>query len=191
MINRRTFVATAAAALATPAFAQGAGWITIFDGKSLDGWTKVGDAPISLADGVAQAEKGSGNLVWKDQLGDFELRAELYVSDNANSGIFVRFPEKEKPNSRTGYEFNVFDQRPDPSYGTGAIVNVAKAATPVKAGGQWNTLEILCKGHELTFRMNSQTTVDKAKDEKHAKGYVSLQFGGGTVRFRKVEIRLL
>ena len=191
MMDRRTFVATAAAALATPSFAQGAGWITIFDGKSLDGWTKVGNAPIELTDGAAQAEKGSGNLVWKDQLSDFELRAEMYVSDDANSGIFVRFPDKEKPNSTTGYEFNVYDQRPDPSYGTGAIVNVAKAAAPVKAGSKWNTLEIMCKGHELTFKLNGQTTVDKAKDGKTAKGYMSIQFGGGTVKFRKVEIRPL
>lgn len=192
MIHRRTFIATGLATLAAgQALAQAAGWTTIFDGKSLDGWTKVGDPNITLVDGIVQADKGNGNLVWKDQYADFELRAEIFTSAEANSGIFVRFPEKDKPNSKTGYEFNVYDKRPDPSYGTGAIVDVAKAISAPVAAGKWNVMEIICKGQELTYKFNGVTTVDKAKDAKNAKGYISLQFGGGTVRFRKVEIRAL
>ncbi len=42
----------------------------------------------------------------------------------------------------TSYEVNIFDKRPDPSYGTGAIVNVAKPSTFLKAANQWNTYEI-------------------------------------------------
>ncbi len=192
MIHRRTFIATGLAGLAAaPALAQTAGWTTLFDGKSLDGWTKVGDPNVTLADGIVQADKGNGHLVWKDQYADFELRAEIYIAADANSGIFVRFPEKEKPNSKTGYEFNVFDARPDPTYGTGAIVDVAKVDPMPKVAGNWTVMEITCKGSELTFKLNGKTTADKVKDTKNAKGYVSLQFGGGLVRFRKVEIRAL
>jgi hypothetical protein len=41
---------------------------------------------------------------------------------------------------------NIYDQRPDPSYGTGAIVNFAKVEPMPKAGGKWNTYEITAKG---------------------------------------------
>ena len=201
MINRRKILiggALGANALvaARTVMAQSAGWTTLFDGKSLDGWTKTGDPNITLADGVVQADKGNGHLVWKDQYGDFELRAEIWINADANSGIFVRFPNKEKPSSKEGYEFNIFDARPDPSYGTGAIVDTAKAATIMKAGGKWTVMEITCKGSELSFKLDGQTTVDNANNGANghvpsARGYVSLQFGGGLVRFRKVEIRAL
>ena len=197
MINRRTFVATGLAGLAAaPALAQGAGWSTIFDGKSLDGWTQIGDADVKLVNGVAQAEKGNGHLVWKDAYGDFEMRAEVWIEPKGNSGVFVRFPDKAKPSSKDGYEFNIFDARPDPSFGTGAIVDTAKAATVLKAADKWTLMEITAKGAELSFKLDGVTTVDKARIDGNGhtpstKGFISLQFGGGLVRFRKVEVRPL
>ena len=73
----------------------------------------------------------------------------------------------------------------------GAIVGVGKVDPMPKAGGKWNLMEITCKGPELSFRLNGQTTADKVKGDRSARGYIGLQFGGGVVRFRKVEIRVL
>lgn len=198
MINRRTLLATGLTGIITlPTFAQTSGWVTLFDGKSLDGWTQVGDPNITLSDGVAQADKGNGHLVWKNPLANFELRAEIWIDAKANSGIFIRFPDKTKPSSKEGYEFNIFDARPDPSFGTGAIVDTAKAMSPIKAADKWTTMEIIAKGAELSFKLDGVTTVDKASTNANGhhisdRGYLSLQFGGGgLVRFRKVEIREL
>ena len=126
--------------------------------------------------------------VWKDQYGDFELKAEIWTSEDANSGIFVRFPDKQKPGSKDGYEFNIFDKRPDPSYGTGGIPNVAPTMVPIKVGGQWSTYDITAKGSQLTIVLNGVKTVD-VRDTKFAKGPFALQYGGGVVKFRKVQIR--
>ena len=41
----------------------GAGWVTLFDGKSLDGWNQIGDSNWKVADGVLVADKGNGFLV--------------------------------------------------------------------------------------------------------------------------------
>src|SRR5579884_3846581 len=72
-------------------FAQSAsGWTTLFDGKSLDHWNKIGTANWRLEDGVAIADHGNGFLVSKSSYTDFELRAEFWVDDDANSGIFIR-----------------------------------------------------------------------------------------------------
>lgn len=168
-----------------------AGWITLFDGSNLNSWTAIGNANWRLTDGAVQAELGSGMLVSKDSYTDFQIRAEFWVDSEANSGIFLRCSDTKKITSENAYEVNIFDKRPDPSYGTGAIVGVAKAGTVLKAGGQWNTYEITAKGSQFTVTLNGVRTVDGIQNSKHAKGPIALQYGGGVVKFRKVQIRLL
>lgn len=102
------------------------GWITLFDGHNLNSWTAVGNANWRLADGIVQAELGNGSLVSKNAYKDFELRAEFWVDAEANSGIFLRCADPKKVGPDSCYEVNIYDQRPEPSYGTGAIVGVAK-----------------------------------------------------------------
>jgi len=182
-------VAAGALWQAQQASGQGsAGWVTLFDGKSLDHFNKIGDANWSLADGVVQADKGNGFLVSKESYGDFQIKAEFWVDDAANSGIFIRCSDPQKVTAENAYEVNIYDKRPDPTYGTGAIVNVAKVEPMPKAGGKWNTYEITAKGPQLTVILNGQKTVD-VSDSKHAKGPVALQYGAGVVKFRKVEIK--
>ena len=114
----------------------GDGWITLFDGKNLDQWqAEAGNnAAWRIEDGSITAEKMDKdpkaivNLVSKQSFTNFELRAEFWVSDDANSGIYIRCTDPGRVNSKSAYEVNIFDTRPDPSFGTGAIVDVAKAA---------------------------------------------------------------
>ena len=190
MIDRRNVVVgLATSALATPALAQGA-FKPLFDGKTLDGWSRIGEANWSVGEGMISADKGAGGfLVSKDSYRDFDLRAELWVSDDANSGIFIRCTNRAEITSSNAYEVNVFDQRPDPSYGTGAIVGVAKVSPMPKAGGKWNTMEITARGDTFTVVFNGQKTVDGARNATNAEGAIGLQYGAGVVRFRKVEIR--
>ena len=178
------------AASLQPVEAQG-GWTTLFDGKNMDAFNKVGDANWTIADGVLQADKGMGGyLVTKQPYTDFEIRAEFWVDTPANSGIFIRCDNPQMPGAEACYEVNIFDTRPDPTYGTGGIVNVAKVAAPIKAGGKWNTYEIRAQGSHLTVTLNGMKTAD-ANDTKHARGPFALQYGAGVVKFRKVEVRPL
>jgi hypothetical protein len=167
------------------------GWTTLFDGKNIDAFNKVGDANWTIVDGVLQADKGMGGyLVTKQPYTDFEIRAEFWVDTPANSGIFIRCENPQMPGAEACYEVNIFDTRPDPSYGTGAIVNVAKVAAPIKAGGKWNTYEIRAQGSHLTVTLNGMKTAD-AQDAKHARGPFALQYGAGVVKFRSVQVRPL
>jgi hypothetical protein len=98
---------------------------------------------------------------------------------------------------------NIWDTRPDPTYGTGAIVDVGKVDPMPKAGGKWNVYEITAKGSTFTVTLNGQKTVDGAQDTKFASGRIALQHGlgvkddkgvvndRGVVKFRKVEIKPL
>src|SRR5207253_9804620 len=112
-----------------------AGYTTLFDGKNLSSFNMIGDANWRLADGVVQADKGNGFLVTKNLYGDFQLKAEFWVDDDANSGVFIRCENPQMITAMNAYEVNIFDKRPDQTYATGAIVDVAKPLTPMKAGG--------------------------------------------------------
>ena len=179
------------------------GWVTLFDGKNLDNFDKVGDANWRIEDGAVVADKGNGFLVTKNTYTDYQIRAEFWVDSDANSGIFIRCTDPEKIGSATAYEVNIWDTRPDPTYGTGAIVDVGKVNPMPKAAGKWNVYEITAKGSTFTVTLNGQKTVDGAQDAKFATGRVALQHGlgvkddkgvvndKGVVKFRKVEIRPL
>lgn len=166
------------------------GWITLFDGTNLDQWNRIGNANWRLEDGAVQADKGSGHLVSKNSYTDFQIRAEFWVDPAANSGIFIRCSDPQKISSQNSYEVNIYDKRPDPDYGTGAIVDVAKVSPMPKAGGRWNTLEITAKGPQLTVIFNGVRTVN-VQDSKYARGPIALQYSAGVVKFRKVEIKPL
>ena len=190
MSNRRTvLLGLAAAALATPALAK-ARFRPLFNGRDLDGWTPVGDANWTVEGGVLSADRGGMSfLVSKDSFRDFDLRAEIWVSDDANSGIFIRCADRTQITPATAYEVNVFDQRPDPTYGTGAIVNIAKVSPMPKAGGRWNLMEVRARGDALSVTFNGRKTVDAVRDAAHAEGPIALQYGAGVVKFRAVEVR--
>ena len=172
-----------------------AGWTTLYDSSSnLNRWTLVGDANWRIQDGAIQADflrsKTPSYLVTKTTYQDMEIRAEVWVDGESNSGIFIRCQQADKIGADSCYEINIGDSRPDPSYGTGAIVDVAKVSPMPRAGGQWNLLEITAKGDQLSVKLNGQVTA-QARDSKHAKGYLALQYGSGVVKFRKVQIRPL
>ncbi|WP_395612490.1 DUF1080 domain-containing protein [Allosphingosinicella sp.] len=192
MSDRRTFLlgATAAALLPAPAFARAA-IRRLFDGRTLAGWTPLGDANWRVEHGLITADRGGISfLVSRERYRDFDLRAEFWVSENANSGIFLRCQDRAAITADNAYEVNIFDRRPDPTYGTGAIVNVAPVALPLPhAGGRWNVMVIRMLGDRFSVVLNGRTTVREARDGRHAEGPVALQYGAGIVRFRRVTLR--
>jgi hypothetical protein len=170
--------------------AQAGEWTTLFDGKTLKGWDVVGDANWEVADGVIQANKGTGFLVTPVPYRDFQITAEFWVTDDANSGIFIRCSDPKTISATNAYEVNIYDKRPDPTYRTGGIVDVAKPSVVINTGGKWNTYDITAKGPKMTVILNDMKVVD-AEDTKHPDGRIALQYGAGTVKFRNVRIRKL
>jgi hypothetical protein len=167
-------------------------WITLIDGTDgLNNWIRVGDANWRAVDGAIQADhktdKANSFLVTKSSYTDFRIRAEFWVSDDANSGIYMRCADTKNITDRTCYEANVFDQRPDPTYGTGAIVHLVPVSPMPKAGGKWNTYDITVKGDQMTVKLNDVVTA-QGRDSKLASGPIALQYGAGVVKFRKVQI---
>jgi hypothetical protein len=188
-------VAFGAILVASQASAQtGPGWITLLDSKNMGDWNRVGTTNWRMENGAVVADKrtskGTAHLVSKASYKNFEIYAEFWASHDANSGIFIRCSDPKKPSSRTCYEVNIFDQRKDPTYGTGALVNFVEVDPMPKAGGKWNTYMIIAKGRVLVVALNGRKTVD-TENGLFKEGPFSLQHGAGVIKFRKVAIRPL
>ena len=187
---------TAALRHAPPAAAQtGPGWVSLFDGKAIGSeWDRVGETNWRVEDGAIVADKrtsqGAAYLVSKAKYKDFQVYVEFWASDDANSGVFLRIQDPVTVTDRTGYEVNIFDQRQDPTYGTGGIVHFAEVHPMPKVGGKWNTFEITAKGRQITVLLNGQKTVE-LHNGLFVEGHFGLQHGGGVIKFRKVAIKPL
>ena len=172
----------------------GPGWTVLLDDKAMGEWDKVGETNWRMEDGALVADKRTSKdpayLVSKVKYKDFQVYAEFWSSDDANSGIFLRCQDPAKIGDHTCYEVNIFDQRPDPTYGTGAIVAFAEVSPMPKAGGKWNTYEITAKGRQISVLLNGQKTVD-LHNGMFVEGPITLQHGSGIIKFRKVAIKPL
>ena len=187
LLSRFTVLLLAAAAMTLAGCASTpstGGWITLLDnGKGLENFDRIGDANWRVEEGLVVADKGKGgHLVTKNSYKDFEIRVEFWAASDTNS-----------------YEVNIWDIRPDPKYGTGAIVDIAAVPVPIKetVGGKWNVMHITANGPQLTVVLNGVTTVN-VKDSSYTQGPFTLQYGagvkgavGGPIKWRKVQVRPL
>ena len=193
--TRTVACAVALTLAAPPSQAQsGEGWITMLDGESMGDWNRVGETNWRPEEGAVVADnrtsEGMAFLVSKEPYENFLLHVEFWASDDANSGVFFRCADPEEITDRTCYEANVFDQREDPSYGTGAIVRHTEVDPMPKAGGKWNTLVITADGRDIIVELNGETTA-QLRSGLLTEGPIALQHGAGTVKFRKVAIKPL
>jgi hypothetical protein len=172
----------------------GEGWITLLDGTKMGDWNQVGETNWRLEDGAVVADKlaskSAAFLLSKNSYNDFMLHIEFWASDDANSGIYMRCQDPAKLTDKSCYEANIFDQRPDPSYGTGALMHFVEVNPMPKAGGKWSTYEITAKGRQITVVLNGQKTAEM-RNNLFAEGPIALQHGAGVIKFRKVAIKPL
>ncbi len=166
------------------------GWILLFDGRTLSGWSPTGDADWKVEEGTIAATMGTGFLVTSRPFEDFEFKTDVWIDQTANSGVFFRCGEGN-PGARACYEANIFDTHD--RWPTGSINNSETSLpNPPDTIGKWNTFEILADGNHLAITVNGRTTVD-IQDQRLASGPIALQEGGGggmgLVRFRNVKIR--
>jgi hypothetical protein len=198
----RTMLITAAMAASGCAVApSGADWVVLIDGgKGLENWNRLGDANWRSEGGTIMADQGKASyLVSKNSYKDFVIYAEFWAETDTNSGIFIRASDPNKIAAENSYEVNIWDIRPDPTFGTGAIVDFAPVPVPItnKAGGRWNTFEITAKGSDLSVKLNGIVT-SRTQNTLFASGPFALQFGpgvkgvtGGPIKWRKVQIKTL
>ena len=179
---------TATSADTAPATPNTGTWVNLFDATSLDAFAQVGDANWRIDGDTVRADDGTGMLVTHDSYSDFELEVEFWVDEPANSGVFVRCQNPADINDGNCYEVNIYDTRPDQTYRTGGIVNVASPNRFMYAAGRWNRFAISAIGSRLEVEFNGEKVVE-VDDERFSEGPIALQRGAGVVMFRNVRVR--
>lgn len=179
------------------------GWVTIFNGKSLDGW-KINEVPESwsLEDGAIVAHGPRSHLFY---VGDdkpfvnFEFQAEVMTKPGSNAGIFIHtaFQDEGWPNQ--GYEAQVNNSYERDPQKTGGLYNTVRVLEPPAKDDQWFTYYIQVDGKHVVVKINDKTVVDFVEpDDKE--GTVKLSSGtfalqahdpGSTVLFRNIRVKRL
>ena len=174
----------------------------LFNGENLSNWTIVNDGQFSVEDGLLKVNRGTGWLRSNQTFRDFTLVLEVRFGEaRANSGIFVRTgptsndDENGWPNN--GYQVQCMDaldvEHPFATmieYGASSfeqLYDLSKLEAAKKPTGEWNHLEITCRGENLAARLNGEV-VTLAQGVAKLSGHVGIQGENGLLEFRKIEI---
>ena len=166
-------------------------WVSLFDGKTLSGW--------SIADGTAGTWKveegalhGSGSASHlfspRGDYKNFRYKAEFKIADKANSGMYFR--TKKEGDFPAGYEAQVNSTHSDPVK-TGSLYNHAKVFEMLVKPDTWFTQEVEAVGDHILIKVNGKTTVDYVdKKNSFRAGHFAFQQHdpGSQVWIRKVEV---
>jgi len=168
---------------------QAEGWIPLFDGQTLDGWTNRGSHEWRIEDGAITSVGvgGPGHLATTRSFDNFRLRADFWVDDKANSGIYLRVPEAEPATTSNSFEVQVYDA--GPVWQTGALIEVQQVAEKPQTSGRWNSFDITADGQHFVVVLNGDTVVDVVAPPRLPGGPVILAPpDSGVVRYRNLRI---
>lgn len=206
----------------SPEAASAGEWEVLFDGSSLDRWRGyredrpppgwvIEDSTLAFVPGA-----GGGDLITREQYGDFELVLDWRISPGGNSGIFYRATEEGDYAFETGAEMQVLDndghadgESPLTSAGSnfGLYPAMEDVTRPV---GEWNRARIVARGPEVQHWLNGSMVVEyrqgsdewreRVAETKFAdwpeygeamRGHIGLQDHGDRVWYRDIRIRRL
>ena len=190
---------------ATHAPAGPDGWITLFDGSSMDPFIGPGGDPVSaswkIEDGVLKLDPVNGEpsrgLRTKDTYRSFELRFEWKVPSKGNSGVKYRLFYLMRGDA-AGHEYQLADDAGDPgamrnpAERSGALYNqVAPSKKSVKPAGEWNSSVLMVRGRHCEHWLNGEKVVDYETESGPLEGPLLIQNHGTQAWFRNVKIRRL
>ena len=214
MPHRSFFLPAAALLLAIPCAGQEAGFTSLFDGRTLNGWHLVGGKGPGYVptDGtIVCPADGGGNLFTEKEYANFVFRFEFRLTAGANNGIGIRAPY-EGDAAYKGMEIQILDDS-DPVYTGkirpeqyhGSVYDVIPARTGFrKPVGEWNEEEITANGRRIKVVLNGVIILDADLDivhepkviEKHpglarTTGHIGFLGHGSRVEFRNIRIKAL
>jgi hypothetical protein len=152
---------------ATAVVAADSGWISLFDGKTLDGWKSSTDTPgcFTVENGVLKVHGGRAHLYYVGPDGNasftnFEFKAKVMTTPGANSGIYFHTAYQDSGWPSKGYECQVNTTHSDrkKTGGLYAIQDVMDKA-PTK-DDEWFDYSIKVEGKHVIVKINGQTTAD-------------------------------
>lgn len=164
------------------------GWLSLFDGKTLFGWSAVTKADWKVENGEIRVSQGErGLLRTTSQFDDFEMTIEFKAAEQTNSGIFLRTSPEPKNVLRDCYELNIADPRGH-DFPTGSVVERAKCNLDVTPN-QWHHFRILADGAKIKVWLDDEKACEFIDPDPIGRGYIGLQLNSGAVAFRNISIK--
>jgi uncharacterized protein len=192
--------------VATPSWAQDkTGWVSLFDGKSLDGW-RASENPKSfrVEDGILIADGPRAHLFYEGSLQDakfrdFEMRMDVKTFPRANSGIFFHTRYQDSGWPGQGYEVQINATHSD-RIKTGSIYGVKNVMdTAPHQDNEWFHLHFIVKGKEVLVNVDDKVVNhfvepdDVSGSRRIGEGTVAIQAHdpNSVIHFRNIELRVL
>ena len=200
LITQTVLIAASFVLAASTCFADN--WQSLFDGKSLDGWTKVGgDATYEIEDGaiVGKTGQGKNTFLTRGPYADFVLEFDVKCDPKLNSGVQIRSHQyaKDTPQESSpkrireqgefyGYQCEIRDKTNgangcsgnfwDEGRRTKWLDETVKAAEKqsVYKPGEWNKFTIIAQGNRIRSFINGVAIAD-FQDDRDADGLIGLQ----------------
>ncbi len=193
-------------------FEPDAGFVSLFDGKSLARWTAAPDS-YAVEDGnLICVAGGKGNLLSEKEYSDFVLKFEFKLTAGANNGLGIRCPKVLEGNLHLdGIELQILDDTAEkyqalkPYQYHGSIYGIVPAKQgSLKPLGEWNQQQVTVKGRKITVVLNGAMIVDADLDEatksgtldgqphpglKRTSGHIGFLGHGDRIDLRRLQIK--
>jgi 3-keto-disaccharide hydrolase len=164
------------------------GWLLLFDGESIYGWTPSSKADWKVTDGVISVSSGEkGLLCTTCQWADYVFKVDFRAPAATNSGVFLRTPKEPKDPKSDCYELNIATPEVSPFF-TGSFVGREKSSVE-KFDESWHTFEVTADKGRLIVKLDGREVLDYTDPQPVAKGHIGLQFNSGKVEFRNVKLK--
>lgn len=141
--------------------AQTDGWISLFDGKTLNGW-KASEHPatFTVADGAIVVFGDRAHLFYEGSVNNhnfknFELKVSVMTTPGSNSGIFIHTTYQEEGWPAKGYEIQVNQTHTDKRK-TGSVYAIKDVEVQTAKDNEWYTQHIIVQGNKITVKINDK-----------------------------------
>jgi len=165
------------------------GWVSLFDGETLFGWTSANEANWRVADGAIVVDQGEpGLLCTTTQFSDYVFHVEFRSAPGTNSGVFLHTPPNPKDPAVDCYELNIADS--DNPFPTCSLVKRAKTPGNFDSS-DWQTYDVTVMGDNVIVNLDGAQVLDYTDPKPLHRGHIGLQLNQGKVEFRNIKLKPL
>ena len=164
-------------------------WVSLFDGKTMDGWHNQGNANWHVEEGALTASEGEICLLTSAKTYEnYELKLEFKAAIGTNSGVFLNTEAKVRDEAVDCYEINIAP--PSNGFPTGSIVKHHL----IKGQGEkndWRTYHLKVNKGEVTVILDGKKLVTYQAKNPRGAGFIGLQKNAGKIQFRNIQVKEL
>jgi len=165
------------------------GWISLFDGKTLNGWKVTAENPSTFRvdSGMIIVHGPRAHLFYDGEVmnhdfKNFELKVTLMTTPGSNSGIFIHTAYQETGWPSKGYEVQVNQTQGDWRK-SGSLYGIADVREVYVKDNEWYTEHIIVQDKKVTIKINDKTVVEYTEpdDVEKLEGRAERRLSSGTI----------